>query len=559
VRRAARRARKRPLRLPGSLPRTTSFVGREQEIAAVAALLRQDHVRLLTLTGSGGIGKTRLALRVAEVVAAAFSDGIHLVALAALVGPEHVAVSVAAALGLRDTAGLPTAQEVIHYLRDKQTLLMLDNFEHLQSAAPFIATHVSHCPPLRILYGVPSTQDSRTTHTGQPAVPGETSRTRAKSLGTMTEALPDPLDCQLDHSWAPRPRDLSRSLLLRSPTSNSRALTAPISAIPYAEGTDRTPTSEDACRYLRRWRLSHVRPLTGSYDMSAPIARCACKPFEGVPPMHVRVGCRLVYESTWPTPALLQIQPRSEQDVHVLDARWTFTPECAWRDFRDPYGNVSTRLIIPSGTVQIAYDALVELAGAPDLTAPLAEQVPVELLPDNTLHFTLASRYCLSDELSDTAWRLFGQVQPGWSRVQAICDWVHENIYFSYGASTPRTTAVDIYNQRVGVCRDFAHLAVSFCRALNIPARYVFGYLPDIGVPPSDSPMDFCAWMEVYLADHWYTFDPRNNQPRIGHIVIGRGRDALDVAMVTSYGSADLREMLVWADEVATPTQRAGA
>jgi transglutaminase-like putative cysteine protease len=293
--------------------------------------------------------------------------------------------------------------------------------------------------------------------------------------------------------------------------------------------------------------------------LCAPIALCASQLSEGIPTMHVRVGCSLLYESTWPTPALLQVQPRSEDSARVLDATWQSTPDCARRDFHDLYGNLNTRLTIPSGSSRLAFDALVEIDGILDLTVPSAGQVPVESLPDSTLHFTLPSRYCLSDELSDTAWQLFGQTEPGWSRVQAVCDWVHDSIRFSYGTSTPRTTAVDVYNQRVGVCRDFAHLAVTFCRALNIPARYVFGYLPDIGVPPVDAPMDFCAWMEVYLADRWYTFDPRNNQPRIGHIVIGRGRDALDVAMVTTYGRPDLREMVVWADEVAVPAGKAGA
>jgi transglutaminase-like putative cysteine protease len=211
-------------------------------------------------------------------------------------------------------------------------------------------------------------------------------------------------------------------------------------------------------------------------------------------------------------------------------------------------------LVIPAGSSEIVYDAVVEIDGLPDLTVPSAAQLPVELLPDDTLHFTLPSRYCLSDELSDTAWQLFGNVTPGWARVQAICDWVHDHIRFAYGSSTPLTTAVDIYKQGVGVCRDFSHLAITFCRALNIPARYVFGYLPDIGVPPPDAPMDFCAWMEVYLADRWYTFDPRNNARRIGHIVIGRGRDALDVAMVTTFGTTTLKQMDVWADEVAGAT-----
>ncbi len=195
----------------------------------------------------------------------------------------------------------------------------------------------------------------------------------------------------------------------------------------------------------------------------------------------------------------------------------------------------------------------------PDDIVPDALQLPVEDLPDDVLIYTLPSRFCLSDTLSDMAWQLFGNTEPGWARVQAICDWVHSNIRFQYGSSNSLTTAADICQQGVGVCRDFAHLAVTFCRAMNIPARYVFGYLPDIGVPPPDDPMDFCAWMEVYLGGRWFTFDPRNNQPRIGRVLIGRGRDALDVAMVTSYGSPRLAKMTVWADEVLPSSSDAQA
>jgi len=191
---------------------------------------------------------------------------------------------------------------------------------------------------------------------------------------------------------------------------------------------------------------------------------------------------------------------------------------------------------------------MIEVSGQADEVAPDAVQLPVEELPDEALLYTLPSRFCLSDTLSDMAWQLFGTIEPGWARVQAICDWVHGNIRFQYGSSNSLTTAADVCAQGVGVCRDFAHLAVTFCRALNIPARYVFGYLPDIGVPPPDAPMDFCAWMEVYLAGRWWTFDPRNNEPRIGRVLIGRGRDALDVAMVTTYGSPRLAQMTVWAD-----------
>jgi transglutaminase-like putative cysteine protease len=192
---------------------------------------------------------------------------------------------------------------------------------------------------------------------------------------------------------------------------------------------------------------------------------------------------------------------------------------------------------------------MMEISGDPDDVDLSAPQHPVEDLPDEVLLFTLPSRYCLSDALLNTAWELFGNAQPGWSRVQAVCDWIHDNI--EYGVkSTPLTTALEIYERRGGVCRDFAHLGVTFCRALNIPARYVFGYMPDIDVPPPWPPMDFHAWFEVYLGSRWWTFDARFNTPRIGRIPIGRGRDAVDVAMVTTWGAAQLRQMLVWADVV---------
>jgi transglutaminase-like putative cysteine protease len=181
-----------------------------------------------------------------------------------------------------------------------------------------------------------------------------------------------------------------------------------------------------------------------------------------------------------------------------------------------------------------------------DLNA--VEHLP-EQLPDHVLVYTLPSRYCPSDELGDAAWELFGALEPGWARVQAISDWVHREVGFGYEHASPRATAADVMRTRTGVCRDFAHLAVAFCRALNIPARYAFGYLPDIGVVPDDAPMDFCAWMEVFLGGAWWTFDPRNNQRRVGRVLIGRGRDALDVAMVSTYGGPALIRMTVWADE----------
>jgi len=266
--------------------------------------------------------------------------------------------------------------------------------------------------------------------------------------------------------------------------------------------------------------------------------------------MKIRVGCEFQYEASWPTPAVLQVQPHQEAALRICQEAWELTPTLAQHFYKDMYGNTCQRIVISPGSQLLRYDTTVEVSGQADEVVPEATELPVEALPDDVLIYTLPSRFCLSDELSDMAWQLFGGLEPGWGRVQAICDWVHSNIRFQYGSSNSRTTAADICAQGVGVCRDFAHLGVTFCRALNLPARYVFGYLPDIGVPPSDNPMDFCAWMEVFLGDRWYTFDPRNNQARIGRVLIGRGRDALDVAMVTTYGSPRLVQMKVWADEV---------
>jgi transglutaminase-like putative cysteine protease len=265
--------------------------------------------------------------------------------------------------------------------------------------------------------------------------------------------------------------------------------------------------------------------------------------------MHIRVGCEFRYEATWPTPTVMQVQPYPYEAQEILYESWQNTPDISMHSYHDIYGNLCQRFVLPPGEHVLYYDSVVKVADTHDEVALDAIQHPVEDLPDDVLIYTMPSRFCLSDALADTAWQLFGNTQPGWARVQAICDWVHNSIRFQYGTSNPLTTALDIYQQKVGVCRDFTHLGVTFCRAMNIPTRYVFGYIPDIGVPPPDDPMDFCAWMEVYLSGRWWTFDPRNNEPRIGRVLIGRGRDALDVAMVTSYGSPILQKMTVWADE----------
>jgi transglutaminase-like putative cysteine protease len=270
---------------------------------------------------------------------------------------------------------------------------------------------------------------------------------------------------------------------------------------------------------------------------------------QGATGLRVRVGCEFAYRAGQPTPAVFLVRPEAEADHRVLEEHWSTTPDLEFSDYRDLYGNVCRRLTLPEGGFHLNYDALVATPDEPDQVALDAEQFPASELPDDVLVYTLPSRYCLSDVLSERAWELFGNLAPGWGRVQQICDWVHDHVQFAYGTSTRVTTALDVYERGVGVCRDFTHLGITFCRALNIPARYVFGYIPDIDVPPPDSPMDFCAWFEAYLGGRWWTFDPRNNQRRKGRVPIARGRDALDVAMVTTYGAPILEKMVVWADE----------
>jgi transglutaminase-like putative cysteine protease len=264
----------------------------------------------------------------------------------------------------------------------------------------------------------------------------------------------------------------------------------------------------------------------------------------------VHVGCEFVQRAQIPTHAVLQVEPRTDGDFQMVDARWDEQTSAASRTYVDVLGNVCRRLTLPAGRSVTRFDAHADVSPKEDGVDAGAVEVPPEALPDTVLSYTLPSRFCPSDELGDIAWELFGAVPQGWSRVQTISDWVHENVAFRYGGSASTATAVDVLTARAGVCRDFAHLGVALCRALSIPARYAFGYLPDIGVPPPDDPMDFCAWMEVFLGGRWWTFDPRNGARRIGRVLIGRGRDALDVAMVSTFGTVELESMLVWADEV---------
>ncbi len=267
--------------------------------------------------------------------------------------------------------------------------------------------------------------------------------------------------------------------------------------------------------------------------------------------MEIRVGYELIYNCFQPTPMLLMLNIHSsrQRDLTAPDEMRT-DPFVPYAGYYDGFGNWCTRLVAPAGQIKLTTDTVVNDSGLPDRFAPQARQMPVEQLPSDVLIFLLGSRYCETDRLSDTAWNLFGHIAPGWGRVQAIVDYVHNHITFGYQYARHTRTAWEAYNERIGVCRDFTHLAVAFCRCMNIPARYCTGYLGDIRVPPLPGPMDFSAWFEVFLDGEWYTFDARHGEARIGHIVIGRGRDATDVAISNSFGPNALVGFKVWTDEI---------
>ncbi|HXC12188.1 MAG TPA: transglutaminase family protein [Stellaceae bacterium] len=270
--------------------------------------------------------------------------------------------------------------------------------------------------------------------------------------------------------------------------------------------------------------------------------------------MHIRIGYDLVYDCPQPAPMLLvlNVHPSRIPDLVVPD-RIATAPRIGVRRYRDAFGNECSRILAPSGRIRLSAEAVVRDSGKPDAIAPEAPQHPVEELPDDALVFLLASRYCETDHLSDTAWPLFGQTTPGWPRVQAICDYVHRHLRFGYEHARATRTALEAHHERLGVCRDFAHLAITFCRCMNIPARYCTGYLGDIGVPADPAPMDFSAWFEVYLGASWYTFDARHNIPRIGRVLIARGRDAADVAISTTFGANTLVGFTVVTEEIPPP------
>jgi transglutaminase-like putative cysteine protease len=268
--------------------------------------------------------------------------------------------------------------------------------------------------------------------------------------------------------------------------------------------------------------------------------------------MKIRFGYELVYALSQPSPMVLMLhsQPGKIQCLIRPDVMRA-EPELQLAFYTDCFGNTCTRLEAPAGTLRLTADAIMEDCGTPEPAHRHAVEHAVRDLPGETLQFLLASRYCETDLLMADAWRLFGHLAPGWSRVQAICDHVNRHVAFGYAFARPTKTALETFQEARGVCRDLAHLAIAFCRCLNIPARYCTTYLGDIGVPAVDAPMDFAGCMEVFLGGAWHVFDPRNNARRIGRIVIARGRDAADVAISTAFGAPCLQTFRVWTDEVS--------
>ena len=274
-----------------------------------------------------------------------------------------------------------------------------------------------------------------------------------------------------------------------------------------------------------------------------------------VRPIHLQVGFELRYDCPQPVPMILLVNMHFSRaaDIVVAD-RLTTDPVIPVTAYRDAFGNWCSRLIAPTGSLLLKANGVVRDTGQFEQAVPSAAQHSVEELPEETLVFLLGSRYCDTDLLSETAWQLFQSTPPGWPRVQAICDYVHERIAFDYQNARSTRTASQAYEERTGVCRDYAHLAITFCRCMNIPARYCTGYLSDIGTPPPWGIGDFAAWFEVYLGGRWHMFDARNNVPRIGRVLMARGRDASDVAIATTFGPNTLEGFKVWTDEVPEPT-----
>jgi transglutaminase-like putative cysteine protease len=268
--------------------------------------------------------------------------------------------------------------------------------------------------------------------------------------------------------------------------------------------------------------------------------------------MKIRFGYELVYKCAQPVPMILMLHAHPSRGPDLLAPDQLVTdPPVPLDVYMDGFGNTCTRILAPAGGIRLTADALIRDSGVPEPAIHHAQEHPVESLPHEALVYLLASRYCETERLMDEAWRLFGNMPPGWERVQAVCDFAHEHICFGYHFARATKTAAEAYAERQGVCRDFAHLAITLLRCLNIPARYCTGYLGDMGTLPPYGPGDFAGWFEAYLGGRWHTFDPRNNVPRIGRVLIAQGRDASDVPITQTFGPNTLVSFKVWTDEIA--------
>lgn len=263
--------------------------------------------------------------------------------------------------------------------------------------------------------------------------------------------------------------------------------------------------------------------------------------------MFIRFGYEIGISCAQPTPMMTYLSVDRARRSDIVSERGPISdPAIRMAEIIDPFGNACMRMVVPEGEMHLSYDAVISDSGRPDPVNLAAGAVPVEKLPAQCLPYLSASRYCETDRFGTLAWRQFGEIEPGWARVQAICDYVHERLTFSYGYSSTLRTAMEAHEERAGVCRDYAHLAVTLCRCMNMPARYVNGYMGDIGVAGDPAPMDFNAWFEVYLQDRWYTFDARHNMPRIGRIAVARGCDAADIPLIQTFGKHELTTFKVW-------------
>jgi transglutaminase-like putative cysteine protease len=266
--------------------------------------------------------------------------------------------------------------------------------------------------------------------------------------------------------------------------------------------------------------------------------------------LTIRVGLEFVYQASQPTPILLLIRPRLDPSQHIEKEQLSFDPHVAMEEHEDEHGNLVQRFVLPQGEMRVRHDAFVSVPSVPENTGAIDEPIPIAEVPFSVLRYTLPSRYCDSDKLRDFAFEKFGQVPHGLQRVQAICDWVHRNVEYRWGAGSPTTAASDIISQGYGVCRDFAHAAIALCRTFNIPARYVTGHVPDVAFQDPGSAMDFHAYFQVFIGGHWMNYDARFNVPRVGRIRISSGLDAVDGAFSTLYGAANLTWFNVWAYQV---------